>query len=133
MDKMDESKSKSYSLNGLKPRNNYSREILRKAVSLSAALKLKKSITANRIGPAASSYNNAKKSRKVNTMNMIPKVMSMNLVVGESIEERKEEDEEDIPIENYMVNSDDSDTDSEEGDGDKAHNENLTLAAAAGG
>lgn len=66
---------------------------------------------------------------------MIPRIMSMNIGVGtkERIEETKEEDEEDnIPIENYMVNSsDDSDGDSEDGDQNN-ENSNLTLAAASG-
>lgn len=127
--------SNSTTLNGLKPRNNYSREILRSTVGLHAALKFKKAITQSRLGPAGSAVNNSKKTRKVNTMNMIPRVMTMNIGVGagERIEEIKEEDEEDIPIENYMVgSSDDSDGDSEDGDENGAENQNLTLAAASG-
>lgn len=126
---MESKKTNSIFLNGLKPRNNFSREILRNCVGINAAHKLKKSFTSQRLGPAGSAYNNAKKNRKVNTMNMIPKVMSMNFPSsGDKIDEEKEEDEDDIPIDHYMVDSDDSEDDSE-GDEDKGQNENMTLAA----
>lgn len=131
---MESIKKKTYTLNnGLKPRNNFSREILKNSIGYGAALKLKKTFTASRLSPAGSSYGHAKKNRKVNTMNMIPKVTSMNFELSspDAIDEDKEEDEEDIPIESYMVNSDDSDELSDDGDGSGA-NENMTLAAADG-
>ena len=129
---MDSAKSSQYQVrNGVKPVNTYSKEILRNCVGLNAALKLKKSITQARLGPAGSSYNTNKKNRKVNTMNMIPKVMSMNIAVGETIDEEKEGDDEDIPIESYMVDSDNS-GDSSGDDNGNAANENMTLAAVDG-
>ena len=66
------------------------------------------------------------------TLESIPKVTSFNVfdVSHQSIEERKEEEEEDIPIENYMVGSEASDTESEDGDG--GENANMTLAATSG-
>jgi len=129
---MEALKPKGYSLNGLKPRNNFSREILRNAVGMKAFDKLKKSITASRIGPAAATQSQLRKARKGKTFESIPKITSFNLFdVSNQIEERKEEEEEDIPIENYMVNSDDSDTESENEDGEgQQDNINLTLASA---
>lgn len=47
-----EAKSKGYLINGIKPRNAYSKEILRNTVGTKALDKLKKSITAGKLGPS---------------------------------------------------------------------------------
>ena len=131
-----ESKSKGYFLNGLKPRNNFSREILRNTVGLKAYDKLKKSFTANKIGSAAATQSQLRKARKGKTFESIPKVTSFNLfdiTNNQSIEEKcKEEEEEDIPIENYMVDSGDSDSSSDEENEDNTENANMSLSATTG-
>jgi TFIIF-interacting CTD phosphatase-like protein len=125
-----ESKDKSYYLNGIKPNNNFSREILRNAVGGKAADKIKKSFTMSKV-PRAQTNANMRKARRGKTLESIPKVMSFNIldVKGTAaIEETKEEDEEeDMSIEQYMVKDSESDTDSEDDGGDG--NANMTLGA----
>jgi len=122
-----------YLINGLKPRNAFSKEILRNAVGNKALEKLKKSITANKIGRISSTtQSRLREIRKTKTMENIAKVTSFNVlnISSEKIEEWKEEDEdEDIPIENYLVGSDDSDTESDEED-ENVENTNMTLGAS---
>lgn len=130
---MESTRTKEYLLNGLKPRTNYSLSILKNSVPLKSIDKLKKSITASKLGPTGSTTQSKLRSaRKNKTLESIPKVASFNLfdAAHQSIEERKEEEEEDIPIENYMVGSDDSDTESE--DEGNVENTNMTLAATSG-
>lgn len=120
-----ESKEK-YLINGLKPRNTFSMEILRNAVGSKALEKMKRSITSTKIGRISSSSTQSRmrEIRKTKTVENIAKVTSFNWidVDKDAIEEIKEVDEEeDIPIENYLVGSDASDTDSDEEDDGNAN------------
>lgn len=130
---MEASKAKEYLLNGVKPRNNYSNSILKSKVPLKNIDKLKKSITANKLGPTGSAtHTKLRNARKTKTMESIQKIQSFNLIdaAHKNFEEIKEEEEDDIPIESYMVGSDDSDTESEEEN--HGQNTNMTLAATSG-
>jgi len=121
-----------YLLNGVKPRNNYSMEILRNTVGTKALDKLKKSITAGKLGPSGTktAIKRIQQDRKNNTLEYFPNMKSFDVLKASShskIEERKEEDEEDIPIESYFAKQGDSDSDSMSDDG--GENANKTLAA----
>lgn len=125
-----ESKEK-YLINGLKPRNTFSMEILRNAVGSKGLEKIKRSITSNKMGRVtAATQNRMREMRKTKTVENIAKVTSFNCidVDKDKIEEIKEVDEEeDIPIESYLVGSDISDTSSD--DDENAENTNKTLGA----
>jgi len=121
-----------YLINGVKPRNTFSKEILRNAVGNKALEKLKKSITANKIGRIGSTQTRIREVRKTKTVENIAKVTSFNVlnVSNERIEECKEEEEdEDIPIESYLVGSDASSSSEDEEDDT---NNNMTLGASSG-
>jgi hypothetical protein len=127
-----EAKKKEYYINGFKPRNTFSMEILKNAVGNKDISKLKRSITSGKIGRVTSgTQSRITKIRKTRTEENIAKITSFNMLNNLSsskIEECKEEDEEDIPIDHYLVGSDASDTESEEED--NGENTNMTLGAA---
>jgi Dullard-like phosphatase family protein len=116
--------NKEYHINGLKPRNNFSMEILRNAVGRKNIDKLKKSITSGRIGKTyTTTRSRLTDIRKTKTVENITKVTSFNIlsVSSPKIDECQEHEEEDIPIEKYMVGSDDE-SDSED---DEENNDNV--------
>ena len=87
---MEDKKSKDYLINGIKPVNAFSMEILKNSVGSKSIEKAKKTFSSIRLGPKGTTVAKLRSARANKSLEAIPKVTSFNIlnVPSNSIEEK---------------------------------------------